>query len=257
VNPLVRLFETDGLPSYHLPEPLERLYGGSLGFEAPRLYANFVSSLDGVVALEDEAHSSQMISGKNEADRFVMGLLRACADVILIGAGTLRAAPDSLWTPAFIFPDAAEEFATLRRDLDRTDEPRLVVLTARGELDPGHRALAAGAIVLTTDTGATNLGRRLPAASEVRALGHGRAIDFADVIATLLSDGHEVLLSEGGPTVIGGLLQAGLLHELFLTVSPILAGRWAARGPPGRIGGVDPIASRAVRGGRWSGGNKR
>jgi hypothetical protein len=96
--PLDVLFEKSGLPSYDLPADLERLYGGGLGFEAPRLYANFVSSLDGVVALEGEKHSSQMISGQSEADRFVMGLLRACADAVLIGAGTLRAAPGSVDT---------------------------------------------------------------------------------------------------------------------------------------------------------------
>lgn len=123
MDPLAPLFEIDGLPTYDLPEPLRRLYGGSLGFARPRVYANFVASLDGVVALEDEPHSSQLISGSSEADRFVMGLLRACADAVVIGAGTLRAAPDSVWTPAFIFPDAARDFAALRRDLGRPDPP--------------------------------------------------------------------------------------------------------------------------------------
>jgi riboflavin biosynthesis pyrimidine reductase len=248
VNPLEPLFETDGLPSYDLPAELERLYGGSLGFETPRLYANFVSSLDGVVALEGEEHSSQTISGKSEADRFVMGLLRACADAVLIGAGTLRAAPDSLWSPGFIFPDATAEFAALRRDLGRTDEPRLVVLTARGEVDPHHRAFEAGALVLSTEAGATNLRRRLPASSTVLALGDGRAIDLVDVIGTLRGEGHDVLISEGGPTVIGGLLQAGLLNELFLTVSPILAGRSAVGGRPGLVEGIDLLPSQKVSG---------
>ena len=45
--PLELLFEEGGSPSYELPEGLERRYGGPLGFEAPRRYANFVSSLDG------------------------------------------------------------------------------------------------------------------------------------------------------------------------------------------------------------------
>lgn len=247
-NPLELLFETDGLPSYDIPAQLERLYGGSLGFEAPRLYANFVSSLDGVVALEGEEHSSQMISGKSEADRFVMGLLRACADAVLIGAGTLRAAPGSLWSPGFIFPDATGEFAALRTDLGRTDEPRLVILTASGEVDPHHRAFEAGALVLSTEAGAANLGRRLPAASTVIALGDGRAIDFVDVTAALRSEGHDVLLSEGGPSLIGGLLQAGLLNELFLTVSPMLAGRSSEGGRPGLVEGIDLLPSQRISG---------
>ncbi len=246
--PLELLFEEDGLPSYDIPQGLERLYGGSLGFEAPRLYANFVSSLDGVVALEGERNSSQMISGHSEADRFVMGLLRACADAVLIGAGTLRAAPGSLWTPAFIYPDAAGELVELRRRLRRSDEPRLVLLTARGELDPHHPALEAGATVLTTSRGATKLGNRLPGSSTVLALGDGRAITLVDVINTIRSEGYEVVLSEGGPTVIAGLLQAGLLNELFLTLSPILAGRSAARGRPGLVEGIELLPSRSLSG---------
>jgi riboflavin biosynthesis pyrimidine reductase len=246
--PLDLLFEKEGLLSYDLPENLERRYAGKLGFQAARLYANFVSSLDGVTALEGETHSSQMISGKSEADRFVMGLLRACADAVLIGAGTLRAAPDSLWTPAHIYPDAAGEFAELRRNLGLTDVPRLVVLTARGELNTHHRALQAGALVITTSLGATRLANRLSASSTVTALGNGQAINLADVIAALRSEGHEMILSEGGPTVIGGLLQAGSLDELFLTMSPILAGRSAADGRAGLVEGIELLPSQSISG---------
>ena len=244
--PLDRVSERDGLPSYDLPADLERLYGGSLGFEAPRLYANFVASLDGVVALAGQDHSSQMISGRSEADRFVMGLLRACADAVLIGAGTFRAAPDSLWTPMFIYPDAAAEFADLRKHLELPVEPRLIVLTASGEVNPQHPALESGALVLTTGLGATKLRDRLPASSSVVALGNGRAIDLVDVIDACRSEGHRVVLSEGGPAVIGGLVKADLLDELFLTLSPILAGRSDVGGRPGLVEGAELLPSRSI-----------
>jgi riboflavin biosynthesis pyrimidine reductase len=246
--PLDRVFEADWLPSYDVPEDLVRLYDGGIGFDAPRVYANFVSSLDGVVSLEGVKNSSQLISGGSEADRFVMGLLRACADAVLIGAGTLRAAPGSLWTPAYIYPDAAGEFAELRMRLGRSDEPRLVLLTARGEVDLHHPALEAGALVLTTSLGAKKLGNRLPGSSTTVALGKGRAINMVDVIAVLRSEGHGVILSEGGPTVIAGLLEVGLLNELFLTLSPIIAGRSATRGRPGLVEGIELLPSRPVSG---------
>jgi riboflavin biosynthesis pyrimidine reductase len=246
--PLELIFEKDGLPSGHITKDLERLYGGGLGFEAPHLFANFVSSLDGVVALEGEEDSSQMISRRSEADRFVMALLRALADAVLIGAGTLRAAPDSLWTSTYIYPEAAVEFADLRRHLGRSDSPRLVLLTARGEVDPHHPALEAGALVLTTSLGGMKLGSRLPASSTVVALGDGRAINLLDVIATLRSEGHQVVLSEGGPTVIGGLLQKGLLDELFLTLSPILAGRSDVGDRPGLVEAAELLPSRSISG---------
>lgn len=242
------MLEKNGLPTYEVPKDLERLYGGSLGFEAPLLYANFVSSLDGVVALEGQDHSSQTISGRSEADRFVMGLLRACADAVLIGAGTLRAAPDSLWTPTYIYPDAAAEFGQLRKDLGRLDEPRLVLLTARGEVDPHHPALEVGALILTTSRGATKLRGRLPGSSTIVAMGDSRSINLVDVIATLRSEGHQVVLSEGGPTVIGGLLQTGLLDELFLTLSPILAGRSDVGGRPGLVEGAELLPTRSISG---------
>lgn len=248
MTPLELLAERQGLPSFEIPEALRRLYGGSLGFEAPRLYANFVSSLDGVVALEGVNNSSQIISGRSEADRFLMGMLRACADAVLIGAGTLRAAPRSLWTPDYIYPDAAAAFAEGRKVLGRTDTPRLVVLTARGEIDPRHPALEAGALVLTTSLGAAKLEGRLPASSTLATLGNGRSIDPVDVMATLRHEGHAVVLSEGGPSLIGGLLESGLLDELFLTLSPTLAGRSSDRGRPGLVEGIELLPSRSIAG---------
>jgi len=78
-------------------------YAGDLGFSEHCLYGNFVASLDGVVALGPEYPSSgSAISGREPADRFVMGLLRAFADAVLIGAGTLRATPTHRWTPEHV-----------------------------------------------------------------------------------------------------------------------------------------------------------
>jgi hypothetical protein len=88
------LFEAD-LPSYALPDELRAIYG-RLGFADRVVYSNFVSSLDGVVTLGSGVSAGSVISGKNPADRFLMGLLRACADVVVIGAGTMRATPGHL-----------------------------------------------------------------------------------------------------------------------------------------------------------------
>jgi len=109
-TPLARLYERAGLPFWGLPPPLAAAYGGDLGFARPCVYANFVASMDGVTALGPEYPSSgSAISGHDPADRFVMGLLRACADVVLIGAGTLRASPGHLWTPGHVCPAAADD----------------------------------------------------------------------------------------------------------------------------------------------------
>lgn len=248
MNALHVLSEAAGLPSSPLPDALARRYGGALGFDAPRVFANFVSSLDGVVALEGVEHSSKLISGRSETDRFVMGLLRAFADAVLIGAGTLRAAPDSLWTPSFIHPDGAEAFGELRTGLGRSGEPRLVVLTARGDVDPSHPAIEAGALVLTTRAGAARLAGRLPASSTAVALGDGGGVDLADALAAIRAEGHELILTEGGPTVFGGLLRAGLVDELFLTLSPVLAGRSGDGARPGLVDGAEILPSISTSG---------
>jgi riboflavin biosynthesis pyrimidine reductase len=79
-------------------------------------------------------------------------------------------------------------------------------------------------------------------------LGNERSIDLVDVMATLRGEGHGVVLSEGGPSLIGGLLEAGLLDELFLTLSPILAGRSSDGGRPGLVEGTELLPSRSIAG---------
>ncbi|TLS44428.1 hypothetical protein FE633_20710 [Streptomyces montanus] len=244
LEPLELLYEETGQPRFGLPPALATAYGGDLGFILPCVYANFVSSIDGVVALGPEYPSSgSAISGREPADRFVMGLLRACADAVLIGAGTLRATPRHLWTPDHVCPQAAPDFAALRRSLRRTAQPELVVVTASGDLPTQHPALESGALVTTTLDGARKLEGRLPAACTVLIAGEGPTLRMADVLAGLHAHGHTAVLTEGGPHLIGNLLGEGLLDELFVTTSPVLAGRTdTAR--PGLIEGLELLPNR-------------
>ena len=154
-----------------------------------------------------------------------MGLLRACADVVLLGSGTLHGSPKSVWTAERAYPGAADAFADLRRRLGLAPHPELAVLTASGSVDPGHPALEQGAVVLTTEAGAGRCRKRLPAAVEVVALGDDATVDPQAAVSYLRDRGHRSILSEAGPHVFGSLLAAGLVDELFLTVSPLLAGR--------------------------------
>ncbi|HEX6547699.1 MAG TPA: dihydrofolate reductase family protein [Candidatus Dormibacteraeota bacterium] len=202
MNPLQTLVEDPrgGIP---LPPALHDLYGGDLMVPEQGVYSNFVGSLDGVVALGDAAASSgPAISGRSEADRFVMGLLRAAADCVLIGAGTFRDDPGVLWTPGFVYPDLAGEFAALRRTLGLPEAPALAVLTASGELDRSRRAFSE---------------------QEVIVVGPGWE-PAAEVIAGLRARGFRRVLCEGGPHLLGELVRARLLDEIFLTLSPVLAG---------------------------------
>jgi len=222
--PFEVLFEAADLPDYSLPADLKHVYG-RLGFPDRVVYSNFVSSIDGVVTLGSKPSAGSVISGKDSADRFLMGLLRACADAVLLGAGTMRATPGHLWTPAHVYPSLATEFTALRSALGRSAEPPLVVLTASGELDYHHPALAKGAIVMTTAGGATKIGKRLPGTCELVVLGKGKSLEIGKAVAELHDRGLKVLLCEGGPHLMGQLLADDLLDEAFLTLSPVVAGR--------------------------------
>jgi riboflavin biosynthesis pyrimidine reductase len=184
-----------------------------------------VTSIDGVATLGATPSAGSVLSAKNPGDRFLMALLRACADAVLLGAGTLRSTPGHLWTPGHVYPALADSFAGLRRSLGRAPEPRLVLLTSSGNIDTAHIALEHGATILTTAAGARALQGRVPAACDVRSLTDGDHVEIARVVEELRNDGHHVVLTEGGPHVMGSLIKAGLLDEAFLTISPVLAGR--------------------------------
>jgi riboflavin biosynthesis pyrimidine reductase len=253
-TPLARLYERAGLPAWPLPAVLAAAYGGDLGFRQPCVYANFVASVDGVTALGPEYPSSgSAISGHEPADRFVMGLLRACADVVLIGAGTLRATPGHLWIPAHVCPAAADGYAAFRSSQGRAGDPLLAVVTARGDIPAGHPALCPGALILTTAAGARRLRGRLPPACTILDLGDRPALPPADVLAAARSRGGGMVLTEGGPRLLGQLAAGGLLDELFLTISPVLAGRGDTPRPgliaarellPGRAGPAELLSVR-------------
>jgi len=213
-----------------LPPRLREIYGGDLSLSEDDLYANFVQSIDGVVSVPGVVSSGSVISGKNEADRFVMALLRACASAVMVGGATLRDTPKHHWTAEHIYPDLAGDFATLRRSLGLEPQPRLVVLTATGEIDVNHPAVQGGATFLTSAAGGRRISELIPERSSIKAF-PGDRVPLPEAIAWLREQGNSRILSEAGPHVMGQLVAGGLVADIFLTVSPVLAGRKG----PGRL----------------------
>ena len=237
------LLDDDTDAGHDLPEPLAALYGGALALPADAVYANFIASLDGVAALAAPRGAGPALrGGAADADRFVMGLLRFLADAVLIGAGTLRADRGHLWSAGYIDRERAADYRALGGG-----EPRLVVVTASGDLDPAERALQDGALVLTTESGAGRLRGRLPATCAVRAVGTGQLPAHA-ILGAIRAEGHRRVLTEGGPTLAGRLAAEGALDELFLTMSPVLAGRRSGDGRTGLVEGVQFLPAD----GRWA-----
>ena len=237
IGPFTVLADDEDLPRWDVPDQIATLYGGAIGLEEPCLVANFVEALDGVVAVPGLARSHALLGDESEADRFVLALLRACADAIVVGSGTLLSSPTGTWRIDRAYPLAAEALAELRSRRDRSEQPLVAVVSAGGSLDPAHPVLESGALVLTTKSAEARLRERLPEATEVVAVSDGDAVDLAAAVAVLHERGCSTILSEGGPTLFGELLAARLVDELFLTVSPLLAGRGAAA----RLGLVEGV----------------
>ena len=84
-----------------------------------------------------------------------MGILRALADVVLIGTGTLLASPKGRWKAHTVFPPTADAFAELRRSLGHEEDAPVAIVTGRGSVDPSHPAVRDGALIVATQRALT------------------------------------------------------------------------------------------------------
>jgi riboflavin biosynthesis pyrimidine reductase len=246
-----------------LPSELREMYDGNLRFRAssagrPYVIANFVSTLDGVISYQIKGDSGgSAISGSDPADRFIMGLLRASADAIMIGAGTLQdVSANSLWTPEYVYPDAKRLYAEYRVNaLHKPEYPLLVIVSGSGQLELERaifRTPSMRTVVITTPAGRDELTRRGAAdlsSVEVHALNSsGGSIAPLAILELLQSQyGVSTLLHEGGPTLFGQFLAAEAIDELFLTLSPQVAGRKGESARPAIVQGVEFVPNSAPR----------
>jgi len=209
-----------------LPEAIASRYGGPLRMPArsPHVFANFVSTLDGVVSYDEPgADQAKNISGGHPDDRFMLAILRAVADAVVVGAGTLRKEPKTVWTAEKVVPDLAPAFAELRKRMGLRPNPTTVIVSESGNVDRSLPAFNSGVPVVVAS------GKRL------------RAADVVDL--AVREGGGGRILTEGGPTLLGRFLDEGLVDELFLTIAPRLAGRSEERR---RLALVEGAAFRAT-----------
>ena len=194
---------------------------------------NFVSTLDGRAALDG---STRPLGGP--ADLEMLLSLRDVADAVLIGPGTVR----------------AEGYARLIGAPERRARaaPRGWRRTRRrADLAPRRHPVGGRAV-----RGARAAGDRLHGAADPRrprtwprrsrSCGCDRCTPGA-ALADLRRRGVRALLSEGGPTLFRGLLAAGLVDELFLTLTPLLTGDDARPGSCRAAASPPPAAMRL----RW------
>jgi riboflavin biosynthesis pyrimidine reductase len=224
-----------------IDDPVLRPYG-KLGFPPPPpgrpwIYSNFVQSLDGIVSLRGEHGSGGDISQSAE-DRWLMDLLRAHADAVLLGVNTLveeRHYMDPNGRGP-IFKIANPEMLDLRERLGLARFKNIFV-TASASIQLSEFRVFDGELVdsyvITTDAGAIKLrAQKHPRVTIIEA-GTWPKVDLI-LMAKKLSDeyGIRYLLCEGGPTLYGGMTRAGLIDEKFVTIAPVEAGSMA---PPEQV----------------------
>jgi riboflavin-specific deaminase-like protein len=179
------------------------------GAERPFVFANMISTADGRAAL---GGSTRALGG--DADLELLLELRALADAVLVGTGTLRA-------EGYARLVQSEERRARRRAAGLAEDPLAVVLSRRFDVPWEAGLFQAPAQPVLVYTGVEGEAPDVPAPVEVAWL--ERAAPGA-ALADLRARGIRALLCEGGPTLLGALLADGLVDELFLTVAPLLTG---------------------------------
>lgn len=201
-------------------QQLAEFYAYPAHSEQPWLRANFVSTLDGAAQGPDSRSGS--LSGA--ADRRVLALLRALADVIVVGAGTARA---EKYGPARIRP----EHANLRASRGLAPTPPIAVVTRTLRV-PEKLLDDPRTLIITGEAPEADLAR-LSERVDVAVCG-GLQADPQSVVDALVARGHRDILTEGGPTLFAELAGEDLIDELCLTITPVVIAGPAMRVTHGR-----------------------
>ncbi|HKP54001.1 MAG TPA: dihydrofolate reductase family protein [Chloroflexia bacterium] len=245
LTPFETLYDASHGPELPLPAELERIYG-SLHLphpnDRPYVIGNLVTTLDGVVSLGVPGMASgKEISGFNTHDRVLMGILRAVADAVVSSAGTLRASPDHVLTPDHAFHAMAEPYRQLRVTLGKAQIPLNVIVSGSGDLSPDLAVLSGEvpALVVTTEEGARRVAQSgLPREVVVESAPGVDSVTARSVLDAIVRTGNGgLVLVEGGPHLMASFFAEGCLDEMFLTLSPQVAGRDNKTERPGLVAG--------------------
>ncbi|MFD3326512.1 pyrimidine reductase family protein [Streptomyces sp. NPDC058701] len=207
--------------AWSLDELAEAYAYPSLGAGEHWLRANMVSTLDGAAQHDGR---SQPISG--ETDMRIFGTLRALADVVVVGAETVR---QEGYRPA----RARDAFAARREAAGQGPAPAIAVVTASLDLDFTLPLFTSPLVPTLVVTGAAapadRVAEAVEAGAEVVVAGDGTGVDPARAVRELAGRGLRRQLTEGGPRLLGQFVAADALDELCLTISPMLTAGSAQR----------------------------
>ncbi|GLY30322.1 pyrimidine reductase family protein [Kineosporia sp. NBRC 101731] len=222
---------------YAYPEPVS-----SRGW----VRANMVSTLDGSASGPDGVSGS--LGGA--VDRATFKVLRGLSDVVLVGAGTVRA-------EGYGAPQTDEAFADRRRARGQRPAPALAVVTRSGQVPSGNGLFEGSSPTFVVTTAQADLARLRDLAGRDQVIVAGDDdVDLDDAVRVLAGRGFRRILLEGGPSLLGQALAQGKVDELCLTWAPLMVagdGPRIAVGPPAMVRArpAHLIAAEDVLLGRW------
>jgi riboflavin-specific deaminase-like protein len=188
----------------------------------PYVAVNMVATADGAISYDGRTKELS-----SEGDRRIFHYLRSVADVILVGAQTVRA---EHYGP----PRISEARQAERVGRGQEPFPRIAIVSGSLDLDwsaPLFTATPTKPIVLTSATAPEAELDQARAVADVVVAGDARV----DLVAALEAIEAPVVLCEGGPTLNGLLAAQGLIDELCVTVTPALAGGDVGAGLLGHV----------------------
>jgi riboflavin biosynthesis pyrimidine reductase len=190
---------------------------------------NFIASVDGAISVAGVSRGLQ-----TPGDNQIFAALRDLADVVLVGAGTIRVEG---YSPMHLSAERIER----RRSYGFAAELPLAMISRRLDLDPDAKVFTdapakARTIVLTCLAGDAAIRKRLEPVADVVICGD-ESVDLDRATAALRERGHTRILCEGGPTLYATLAERDLADELCLTISPLLVGPGAGRITDGAVWG--------------------
>lgn len=191
--------------------------------DQPWLMAVMVGSADGAASIDGLSGS---LGG--EGDRRMFHAIRSLADVILVGAGTAR-------SEGYRSPREGPG-SSLRTGAGQRTSPRLALVSRSLDLD-GIPALEAGAVedparlpyVICPADADPGRAADLNGRAEVLPCGSGGEVDLEQAIVELGHRGEHIISCEGGPTLLGQLVDSDLIDEWLLTMSPTIVAGSAGR----------------------------
>ncbi|WP_237536019.1 pyrimidine reductase family protein [Streptomyces sp. SID3343] len=185
------------------------------------LRANMVAGIDGAAQAPDGLSDGL----SSPADKKIFGILRALADVIVVGASTVR-------NEGYGPPRPNREHAAAREAAGQRPVPVIAVVSRSLAVDftsPLFTEAIVPTIVITCEQARPEGLEAAAKYGDVILAGRDR-VDFALALDALAERGLTRQLTEGGPHVLAQIAASGRLDELCLTIGPLLTA-----GPADRI----------------------